>query len=453
MATRYVDGAVAVSGNGTISSPWKAIANITGLAAGDTVYFSGGASGLSYTSSSWTPPAGTSGNPITYAVWPDAGKNGMVTFAGSGNEWLAGNVHDIVFDGRIGSAQRMTSTGHAFTIYNATMGQVQRITFFGFQMRELWRTDGCTGLEYAYNDAIMPVSEVNDLFFRIGYTSGASHTSNLIHHNTLQVWRIRSSGFGQDCFKWIGSASIYNNTIRSLYSASYTGNQHNDGIQTDESNVWVYDNYFEGFISYPIYNEMYGNCSGWRIYNNVINNNVADAGSIDWNAHQSMALGGSSAGTISDYIVANNTCVGSGLRGTGSHGALGIHFNTGVPMTVGSGCYLVNNLFYNLDDALLYNGNPTVSNNTDAGTSGRGFVNNAVYPNNNFRLTASATAAINQGISPSYLTNVFTTDADGYQRNVNNNLPALGAWDIGAYEYGASGGGTPPTGTITLSVR
>jgi len=43
------------------------------------------------------------------------------------------------------------------------------------------------------------------------------------------------------------------------------------------------------------------------------------------------------------------------------------------------------------------------------------------------------------------LSTFFTLDRDG------NTFGADGTWDVGAYEY--DGGGTPPTGTITLSVR
>jgi len=424
----YVDSSVGSSGNGeSWGTAWKAVTDITGLSANDTVYFSGGVSGQSYTSSDWTPPAGTSGNPITYAVGQDSGHTGMVTFTGSGNSWLTGNVHDVTFDGEVSGNIRMTSEGHSFTLYNTTSNQVQGVRFLYFQGQELFRADGATGLEIAFCNWVMPVGETNDLFFRIGYGVAGDHTSNLIHDNYIQVWRIRTQGFGQDVFKWIGDSSIYNNVIISSYSASYTGNQHNDGIQTDEDNVWVYNNYFEGFISYPIYNEMYGDCSGWRIFNNVINSNVADDASIDWSAHQSMAIGFSTTGTVSDYIITNNTMIG-GDSGTGAHGPLGIHFNTGVAGTVGSGVYIVNNLFYNLGDSIIENGDAIVSNNTDAGTTNRSFISDAVYPNNDFSLQVSSTAAIDQAINPSYITDVFTTDKDGNTRS--------GTWDIGAYEYG-----------------
>jgi hypothetical protein len=84
--TYYVDGSVSSSGTGqSWATAWKSVSNISGLTAGDIVYFSGGSSGQTYSVSNWTPSAGTSSNPITYAVGQDAGHNGMVTFTGSGN--------------------------------------------------------------------------------------------------------------------------------------------------------------------------------------------------------------------------------------------------------------------------------------------------------------------------------------------------------------------------------
>jgi hypothetical protein len=48
---------------------------------------------------------------------------------------------------------------------------------------------------------------------------------------------------------------------------------------------------------------------------------------------------------------------------------------------------------------------------------------------NDYHLLATSTAAIDRGISPSYLTSVYTTDKDGVTR------PQGSAWDIGAYEF------------------
>ena len=432
-ANRYVDSAVASSGNGqSWATAWKTIGDITGVSAGDTVYFSGGSSGKSYSVSNWTPRAGTKANPITYAVGQDAGHTGMVTFTGSGN-FLQNNLTGITINGEVNGNRRMTvSSNYNWTIYsdgNNTNGF--KLLWVEFTS-PIWGRG--TGYEIAYCRGIAPLSMLDDSYIaHIGESGGGDHTANSIHHNYFQVNRIRSSGWGQDCFKWFANISIYNNVLISAYNASYPGQQHNDGYQGTGNNIWMYNNWIEGFISYPIFNQMWSNTSGWRIFNNVINSQVADQGSIDWGAYQCMALGFPSGGgsNVSDYIVANNICIGGSNR-------RGIHFNTGVVGTVGPGVYLVNNLFYDSDTSVYYNGAATVSNNLNTNSSSY-FETIAAYPTGDFHLTSSATSAIDQGISPSYLTSVYTADADGVTRS--------GTWDIGAYEYY---GGLPPPGNLTI---
>src|SRR6267142_5546340 len=92
MAIRYVDSSLPTTGTHdglSWATAWRAIANITGLAAGDTVYFSGGpagGAGLTYTlPAGWLPAGGTAGNPITYQIGQDSTHNGLVIFTGSGN--------------------------------------------------------------------------------------------------------------------------------------------------------------------------------------------------------------------------------------------------------------------------------------------------------------------------------------------------------------------------------
>jgi hypothetical protein len=441
--TYYVDSSVASSGNGlSWATAWKTVGNITGLAAGDIVYFSGGTSGQSYSVSNWLPAGGTSSNPITYAVGQDAQHNGMVTFTGSGS-WITGNnMANFTIDGHVGTAAHITvANTYSWTVYcDGTQSRAVyiKLTYINFSA-PMWLRGQNWELSYS-KGTNPPLSMNDDSYIAHMGEGGTGWGTNQFHHNVIQVWRRRDQGCGQDALKWFGAVDVHDNVILSLYNAGYTGCQHNDGMQVNNDYFRIYNNYFEGFISYPIYNEIYGNESHWRIYNNVISAYTADRASIDWGAYQCMALGFSQTGTVSDYIVANNTCIGSGAGG----GTNGIHFNTGVPGTVGSGCYIVNNLVYNSNTTILYNGNPTVSNNV-GGTSGVAFTNIAPYPSGDFHLTSSATAAIDKAISPTYLTSVYTTDKDG-------NLRPIGAWDIGTYQFSVSGSTSPtsPTGLTAM---
>jgi hypothetical protein len=379
--------------------------------------------------------AGTKANPITYAVGQDAGHNGTVTYTGTGN-FLQGTLTGISINGEVSGNRHMTiSSAYNWTIYSDTASTNGfKLLYVNFTA-PIWGRG--TGYEIGYCYGISPLSMLDDSYIAHIGENDSNHNSNSIHNNYFQVWRIRSSGYGQDLLKWIGGSNIYNNTLIAAYNASYTGNQHGDGIQTGSNGVWLYNNYFEGFISYPIYDEMTGNASGWRIFNNVINAVVADAGSIDWAAYQAMALGASSGNpVVTDYIVANNTVIGNGHTN-------GIHFlKGGTPATAGTGCYIVNNIVYNSNTTIYYNPDSdlVVSNNV-GGTTGLAFVGVAAYPAGDFHLASGALAAINQGISPTYLTSVYTTDKGGNTRT--------GTWDLGAYEYGGINLPAPPTNLTT----
>jgi hypothetical protein len=149
------------------------------------------------------------------------------------------------------------------------------------------------GYEIGWCHGVAPLSMLDDSYIAHIGSSGSSHTDDLIHDNYLQVNRIKTSGWGQDMLKWVVNVSIYNNAFIDQYNPNYPGSQHSDGIQTDGSHVWIYNNYYENFISYPIYGDFNSNPVDWRIFNNVI---VANEAGVDWTAEQAMALGFESTG-------------------------------------------------------------------------------------------------------------------------------------------------------------
>ena len=417
-ASYYVDSAVETSGNGAAwATAWKAISDITGLAAGDTVYFSGGTSGKSHTISDWTPAGGTKANPIIYAAGLDANHNGMVTFTGTGN-FVAGTLTGVTITGEKSGAINLTiSSGYTNTVYSDTGATDGFKLLYANFTAAIWGRGG--GYEIAYCSGIAPLSMgAEDSYIQhVGDGGTAAWGYNSFHHNYIQVWRNKTAGQGQDALKWCDNIDIYNNTFISTYSASYTGTQHNDGIQTNGNYMRIYNNYYENFISYPIYNEMYGNTTAWRIYNNVI---YATESGVDWGAYACMALGWSEAGIITDYIVSNNTCVGPTDTRPGIDLAGGVSGGS-----IGAGVYLVNNLSYNSGDTASHVAGATLSNNY-GGTANITFTNLSAYPTGDFHPEVGSSAVIGQGIRPSYLTDVYTTDKAGSDRGQ--------VWDIGAYE-------------------
>jgi hypothetical protein len=90
----YVDNAATGSRNGASwANAWTNLANVTGIAAGDTVYISGGTVSKTYQPwgggfYEWVPAStggnGTAGSPITYRVGQEAGHNGIIIIDGTG---------------------------------------------------------------------------------------------------------------------------------------------------------------------------------------------------------------------------------------------------------------------------------------------------------------------------------------------------------------------------------
>lgn len=469
-ALRYVDSAAVGAANGTSwTDAWTTMAAITGLSPGDTVYISCGTTGKSYGSpADWQPASGTAGNVITYAVGQDVGHkcdvSGTVTFtrstSGGTYAFLAPTTaRYFTINGEVSGVAKMTIgasvDGNGVSEFNYlcyTTNTADKHIIIKYVVATGSLGWFCYGgyYELAYSSLTAAVNFLTDGSFiaHLGDSGTAGYGINSIHHNVINVWRKRTTGTGHDALKWVTNVDIYNNTFIASYASTFTSGQHNDGMQTSGSYVQVYNNYFENFMSYPIFIDMFADVHDWRIYNNVFK---ADEAGIDWGAFTAIAIGpdGSSGPadtlTMSNMIIANNTLVGNHTQTNSTTHLYGVHINTGKRGIIGSGMYVVNNLAYDMVDTFSYvsfGGTITNSNNSDSGTANKGFVSNTIYPTNNFNLIASATAAIDLGIQPSYLTDIYTTDAAGANRNAKT------LWDLGAYVYGLTPRPDAPTGLV-----
>jgi hypothetical protein len=431
-ATYYLDGSVASSGNGqSWATAWKTFGNISGLHAGDIVYISGGSNGMTYNTGEFLSASGTSGNPITYKVSTDAGKNGVVTINCSGGSQFIyaspsqGYGQWITFDGNVNGSRNLTIQGWTTPVTASnSVGIVFRyVTLTNVAASNhnspLLRMDGSSHIEIDH--CLLDLASGNDhAIFGIG-TGAANYTENLIHDSIIRLRYMRGNGWGDDGFQWISSTSIYNNQFLGVYDGAYPWNQHQDGLQTAGPYLAIWGNYFENMQNYPIYGDAVGGTpiQHIRIYNNVFYQ-------PDTTGSQAVSIGCDGGVTCaqSDIIVANNTIVSS---------AHCIFVNQGTPGAL-SATYVENNICYNAGEILV--STATQSNNVTS-TAGITFMN----PTSDFHLQSTSTAAIGKGMSPSYLTSVYTTDKDGMPRGT--------AWDIGAYQYNSSATSAPPP--VTLS--
>ena len=447
---RYVDS-TSPGGNDGLSwaTAWDNITQITGVGAGDTVYVSGGTTSKTYTLSTsfgeFNPPSGSPGNPFTLSIGREAGHDGMAIFqqgaTGGGVRFLSNvsNCNWVTLDGYYNGTQHFQTKGYQF-LARIAQGDPLRtgLVFRGFRQVDngilwVWEVDQC---EVGW--MVWPlVAESGATLTKVsgpGKNRTLGYGRNSIHDCEMTIGYHRN-GNGNDGIKESSSTDIYNNRIIGVLDPNpQTGGDHQDGFQSAGGTNFTrfYNNYFENMSNYMIYLENVG--QNFQIYNNVFNYSdsvLASGPSVG------IALGAHNSGlAVRNVTIANNT-----FRGANQSISLG-DTNGTMDNTV----RIVNNIRGPGAGGINLNGGGTatiVNTNNPILTSSANFVNMAA---GDFRLTASATLAINQGVNPAptYLTSVFTTDASGAVR--------VNPWDAGAYEFGAGGGDpTPFINTATIN--
>ncbi len=440
-ASWYVDSSVATSGNGTSwAAAWKALSNITGVSAGDTVYISGGASGGSqtYSVSSWKPASGGAGNPITYQIGQDSAHNGTAVFSGSGT-WFGG-ANNVIISGNAGDgAMHFSLSGYSAGVNNnSTTGLRISYVNLGSSLGDGVDGQGVTAFEFDHNYCY--ILGTQDHFLSCGF-SDPTFDGTRIHDNTIFVPKQANSANGADAFQIAGSGwSLYNNVIQG-YNMSWSGAvvQHQDGIQTlIGSDIKIYGNVFADLANTSVFMDgYYGAFNHIYIYNNV----CQTTSSADNNGPGGIEVGADGAPSVApsfnDVIVANNdmidqnpyngTCIAFGNCPSCNGGK-------STPYTA---CYMINNIDINSGSMTTYSSPINTAGNVTL-TTAQGQAYFASYiplsANNNYHLTAAATALIGKGTNGS---TYFTTDKDGNAR------PTTGNWDVGAYQYALVTNTTP----------
>lgn len=446
-ATYYIDGNLMTGAND--GSSWanaKQSLSFSGisLVAGDTVYISGGASGLTATynmTGEFTSlsgyKSGTAGNPITYKIGQDSAHNGTAIFHRStyGSQWLFKPTY-VTFSGDAGDGQmHFKLENFALGSNHTTSPQAEEVhlTYINFgELNRLGVFNPVRSLEVDHCYAKMISTSLASIVYA-SVQGDDAYGNTSFHHNTLLVpYDTALDGWGSDCFQVVGKGyDIYNNTVSGYALASARGD-HQDGWQAGSgSYIRIYNNRFTNIQNYALYAEpANGAYSHVRIHDNIAVITVK-VGS------QAIAVAGTTSKPASDVVVSNNVAAGYRFTFTFRDAT------TSPNPAAFSDCYFYNNVATDiqLSGANIIDPNVTAADNvdlsnTDAGTSFVSFT--AGSESNDFHLVSGASLLINEGTDASSL--IGSLDADGAIRSI--------PWSIGAYNYTTPGAPTFVSATI-----
>lgn len=462
MGTFYVDpNATAGNNSGTSwANAWTSFGSVTALHAGDLCYISGGTTSQTYSVSFYSAvlPTGASGNPITFRAGQDAGHTGTVIFDGTSApyqaQWLFGAptqfISWLTFDGGYNGQCNFKVQNYNTVIDIGSNGNGAT----GIILRYIqaasgrWVMRNCDGIELDHC-VIGPQSGIDGNITGIG-SGVANYKASSIHHCMIYAVHLPASGTGDDFIQNPLSCWIHHNIFIGQNVSTYSGGQHQDGIQGNLGYCLIDSNYFENVANYCVYGDMLGGGNNTIIINNICHtpdNTITGNGGI-------ICGDNSGPGNMNNIIIANNVVFGGG-RGT----ALG---NTQFNNTV-TNSQIVNNLVVSTFGADYDNelgqgsGLVMLCNKPDAGANPPNtqhpannnnptFVNVGFginYPQVDFHLASSDTGATANGTNA--LASTFNYDRDGNPR------PA-GAWALGPYEPASSSGGSGVTPTVVQHV-
>jgi hypothetical protein len=456
-ATWYVDSTATGSNNGTSwANAWTSLNSLSGISAGDTVYISGGPTGTSqnYTASSGIPivSGSSSSARTTYQIGQDSLHNGTAIINLNYTRLItSASIKNVNILGDAGDGQmhfNLTNCGGVCYFTSASYGQYIRIAYVNFNHSNWGFKDNYpTGVEFDHNYLYKDPDATCDYFFTADNPPGGSYGVVKIHHNTIYLPRGgQAAGLGDDGITGASGYDINDNFFIG-YSTSYSGSQHQDGIQWLYGEyVRIFNNTFVNMANSCVFPEpYYGNISHVRVYNNILTcDNSTIYGSpmrgVDINSGLSSATGYN----YSDVVVANNLIVD--LGGTSRTAVFAVRMDDSI--FTFSGCIVANNISIN-SSGFWINSSVSAMNNvgdmTTAQAQAGHFVSYTPFSSaNDFRLLAGDATFQGKGAN---LSAYFTTDRDGAAR------PATGAWSIGPYvSAGSVAVVTPSNAIVAISL-
>jgi len=391
-ASWYVSSTVGASGDGrSWASAWKNSNNIqwSSVSPGDTIYFDGGSSGLSYSAFGTISASGTANNYITIARSTEAGRDGIVTIATAFT--ITGSY--IKFDG--GGYKQVSGSsayrcGIVFTCSGNTFaGSIPSGSAVAVTGQKPW-------FRYCYFNGTYGAGS--------GHSFGVNNSTGFILE---RCWFYQSNYEDQ----WVYAASGSGGSVCITNTVFHDNNKPNrsDTTHRDVANPWT-------------------GSGGWNLYvvGCIFFNTPGHAGDQPQGDEMLLQVGYSGSATpLNEVIAINNVCYN-----TARFIAFGSS-NSGVNRFV-----LYNNTIRSVinGDSLGTTGQSYTSANNIGNSSNPGFLN-ATSPlgtdgipftaDDGFNLTAGS-SAINAGSNVG-----VTTDIRGNTR--------VGNPDLGAYEFGASG--------------
>lgn len=480
----YVDNAATGSANGSSwVNAWIQPADVVwgggGVAAGDTLYISGGTVAKTYTNGLTVRAHGTAANRISIRPGQEAGHNGVVILDGSSwGDFCKTNAitchrNYITVDGRIGSDptphlrvlnwfnSTNSSGNHGYGIY-ASPGHFMRVYSCVFSnINTPMYIHGATNVTVgwcdltALGDACIACNDMR------AFPEGSWDTS-LFFSNRINCVYTDPTG-GPDGIQGGRGSSVFYNRFESINDPTKTNrfSNHVDYWQSDDNqfvklysnecvntgdscfspaawtpgrglnNLRIYNNVFrltQSMDPFPNFIRMY-NTLGLGGYTNVY---IVNNAFIDMTNSSSLGVyAGADVGTNpgTGNIFANNIFVN-----IGKPGAFALNWKWGEePGDIASAWTLTNNIIYNAnpDNSLVRMHGTTytvaqwkASFDPSTGTNLPAFTAYTPYAtNNDFHLLRSDTVARDMGLDFSA---IFTTDYDGNPRGT--------VWDIGPYE-------------------
>jgi hypothetical protein len=416
VATKGNDS-VSCSAATNINSPKRTVANVISsgcLSPGDTVLIRGG----TYAGETWNSVSGTQGNPITFKAYPGETPkyDGHLGTAGGANyrvvEMCCDFVHDVVIDGlEFTSSDPWIDQARQLDVQNPLDLQTFKNTYLPDPRINL------SGFEF---NTPNPPGNNARITFQNNYVhhliaGGASVCGDQIRYLNNRIMDLVGphggprSSYGCYC-------TFTNSTFRgNVFDRNTYGLHLYDG----SGQTWTEKTVFEqnifshnglGYWYHMSSGNMKLGADGLLVANdrggNAIMNNL-----FYGNGGNGLALW-NPAGDL----VVNNTFYRNGFVNSESFG-----LSVGVNRHATPADVIRNNIFYSNRGDLSINGSPTADHNL---TTNPRFVNAS---NADFHLTANSHAR-DAGLSLPQV----PCDFDG------NGRPAGSAYDIGAYEYGAS---------------